>query len=1189
MACKEKTSSALIEIERCSTHFFPSEEYEIEKKAYEKRRKPLTEEQASFLKSLPPNAHVLWVSPFADIEASCPAQKTVLRSDEVGATWAEITTDANFVEKNEISPVDVIVAESQEQAEDFVMFLKNKTGFLIYPGGMKKIAPDRCEKCGAFISGSTRECKNPRCAARNNYREGEYVLTKSGHVFCFSGKHGLRAIENPSSEQRRKAECDSLVRVILTSKEKRKISQQLLEIKSEQISDPSLKKKYKEILKVRFPLDEAIEKLDQIADLTERARIAAGISMSETGQIDTGRVAHLLRCEPADAALALLSVQENPEKNDIEIIWPEIFSGIHPSDSWLPKEVVKAFAQTKWNITTDRLTFDEEVERWFYDGEMNEENRRMLSILNGDNISPEISRAFVHFFQKNDDWRTLIEQAYMDNFFSFPAENITKTDIFLPYLGGDMPELYPHQRRVIWRLLSQNNLLLSHMVGAGKTFSMIGASLMLLQTGKIRKPMHVVQNNMVEQYARDFQRMFPASCLLVLSASDFSPSKIQQTMEQISTGAWDAVILSHENFEKIPVSSATEASAQKQWYEKVKRAYEKHPSDEWAKKEMQKSLESLQAALSYHARQNETPFLWENLGVDCVFVDESDRYKNLDPDEQDTAQGKERINESRRAKDMYYRLKQMREMRPESVIVFASGTPASNSMLSETYNVLKYMQSSMSYKDFMSRYARTELVMEPTTTGEYRYVRRVTGLKNAPSFRALIRRYADIEMDPVRLGLRLPRLKNSRRTIISIQPSEKEKQLITKSLSEKKSGLEQFSALRNASIDVRLLDPSYPDFPDSKVNTTVKMLVDYRRTSPDKTQLVFCDVGISGGNTFDLYKDIRQKLLQSGAFSPQEIAFMQDYKTKEEKIHLYDAFNRGEIKVLIASTQTAGAGANIQKKLGRLYHLSTPLRPRDIMQREGRILRAGNENDEVEIIQPVSTGTIDEYIWNLLERKRNAFEQIYGQNTDNQNELDDIDSIESDFRSIQAAASRNAESMHLWQRASEELKEKRKNYLRLWREAAKLKESLSHIRNQKVWYGTLLLAFGKEQLSALKDEDLLRAWYACKQTGHATLLSSFAGTSSLRKNGSSIDLIFEPRTDSLKALLASGGKIVSKVRRPSDIKKIFSSPEFERCDEEKKESLFSLLKQAEIEFSEAYERVRKIESEVMRNRTEGSF
>ena len=565
---------------------------------------------------------------------------------------------------------------------------------------------------------------------------------------------------------------------------------------------------------------------------------------------------------------------------------------------------------------------------------------------------------------------------------------------------GMNPEikLRPHQKNAIAHVLYGGNTLLAHEVGAGKTFEMAAAAMESKRLGLCQKSMFVVPNHLTQQWANEFLRLYPSAKLLVTTKKDFEASKRKKFCARIAAGDYDAVIIGHSQFEKIPISPERQQRLLQEQINDITEALEelkRNRGENFTIKQMEKTRKSLQARLNklLETDRKDDVITFEQLGVDRLFVDESQAYKNLFLYTKMRNVAGLSTSESQRSSDMFMKCRYLDEITGGRGVVFASGTPVSNSM-TELYTVMRYLQYDTLQQKGLTHFdcwastfgeSTTAIELAPEGTG-YRARTRFAKFYNLPELMNLFKEVADIKTSD-QLNLPVPEAKFE--TVV-VQPSEIQKQMVA-SLSERAAAVHngqvdpsQDNMLkitadgRKIGLDQRLINPLLPDDPNSKLNACVNNV--YRIWEEGKaqrlTQLLFCDMSTpKGDGTFNVYEDIKAKLIAKGV-PAEEIAFIHDADNEIKKKELFAKVRTGQVRVLLGSTQKMGAGTNCQDLLVAVHHLDVGWRPSDMTQRNGRIIRQGNRNKRVQIYQYVTEGTFDAYLYQTLENKQKFISQI---------------------------------------------------------------------------------------------------------------------------------------------------------------------------------------------------------------------
>ena len=594
--------------------------------------------------------------------------------------------------------------------------------------------------------------------------------------------------------------------------------------------------------------------------------------------------------------------------------------------------------------------------------------------------------------------------------------------------SGMNPEisLRPHQRNAVARMLYGGNSLLAHCVGAGKTFEIVAAAMESKRLGLAKKSLVVVPNHLTEQWGADFLRLYPGANVLVATKKDFEPANRKKFCSRIATGDYDAVVIGHSQFEKIPLSPERQKAILQEQIDQVidgiQEAKEQN-GERYTIKQLEKSrknLEARMAKLNDQSRKDDV-ITFEELGVDKLFVDEAHGFKNLFLATKMRNVAGIGQSEAQKSSDMFAKCRYLDEITGGRGVVFATGTPVSNSMV-ELYTMMRYLQydllKSSGLEHFDSWAANfgettTSLELAPEGTG-FRSKTRFAKFFNLPELMAMWREAADIQTADM---LRLPVPEAEKITEVTT-PSDFQRDLVA-DLGERAEAvrnreveprednmLKITSDGRKLALDQRLSDPTLPDDPESKVNTCVRNVLQvWRDTEKIKgTQLVFCDLSTpKGDGSFNVYDDMKQKLMAQGV-PPEEIAFIHDAKTEVQKAELFAKVRKGQVRVLLGSTAKMGAGTNVQTRLAALHHLDCPWRPADIEQREGRILRQGNINKTVKIYKYVTENTFDAYNWSILENKQKFIGQLMSGKNPSRS-CEDVDEAALSYAEVKALAS----------------------------------------------------------------------------------------------------------------------------------------------------------------------------------------
>jgi N12 class adenine-specific DNA methylase len=592
-------------------------------------------------------------------------------------------------------------------------------------------------------------------------------------------------------------------------------------------------------------------------------------------------------------------------------------------------------------------------------------------------------------------------------------------------------DLASHQKNAVWRILQGGSPLLAHVVGAGKTWTMTAAAMELRRLDLAKKPMFVVPNHLVDQWGAEFLKLYPQARLFVAGKDHFETGNRQQAMARIATGNYDAVIVSHRSFEFLPVSDAYfNRFVEKQVAEldaEIGLAKDSKDDNRRIVKEVEKAKKRLMVRLKKRADRDskDRTLTFEELGVDQLFVDEADLYKNLGYVTKMNRIAGLPNSDSNRAFDMFLKIRYLQERSEGRGVVFATGTPISNT-LAEMYTMLRYLAPEMlaerkveHFDSWAANFAEavTSLELAPDGSG-YRMHTRFAKFINLPELLSVFRTVADVQTADM-LNLPRPELENGRPAIASA-PASPELKAFIRTLTERAERLRKervdpavdnmlkiTGEGRKAALDMRLIDPDAKPEQETKIDLAVSRIVRIWSVTQSErsTQLVFSDLSTPDPERFNVYHDVHSKLLRAG-IPAGEIAFIHDADTDTAKKVLFDAVNAGRVRVLVGSTEKMGAGTNVQRRLVALHHLDAPWRPRDIEQREGRILRQGNANKVVQIFRYVTEGSFDAYMWQTLETKARFIQQVMRGETAVR-AAEDLESGALTYAEIKAIASGN--------------------------------------------------------------------------------------------------------------------------------------------------------------------------------------
>ena len=638
-----------------------------------------------------------------------------------------------------------------------------------------------------------------------------------------------------------------------------------------------------------------------------------------------------------------------------------------------------------------------------------------------------IKDAFAEWIWKDPDRREAICKTYNILFNSNRPREYDGSHISFSGMNPEIT-LRKHQVNAIAHILYGGNTLLAHVVGAGKTFEMVAAAMESKRLGLCQKSLFVVPNHLTEQWATEFLQLYPAANILVATRKDFETKNRKKFCGRIATGDYDAVIIGHSQFEKIPMSVERQRAILEQQIDEIMMGIseaKREKAENFTIKQMEKTKKGLQAKidkLNDQSRKDDV-VTFEELGVDRIFIDESHYFKNLFLYTKMRNVGGIAQTEAQKSSDLFMKCRYLDEITGGRGIVFATGTPISNSMV-ELYTIQRYLQMSaleeqglQHFDAWAANYGETVTAIElsPEGTG-YRAKTRFAKFYNLPELMSVFKNVADIQTADM---LKLP-VPEAHYHNIALKPSEYQKEIVA-SLAERAekvrnrqvdSSVDNMLLITNdgrkLALDQRLVNPMLPSDPNSKAAKCAENVFEiWRRTADQRsTQMIFCDLSTpKDDGTFSVYDDIRAKLLELGV-PENEIAFIHNAKSEVQKKDLFGKVRSGQVRILLGSTQRMGAGTNCQQKLIALHHLDCPWRPSDLQQREGRIIRQGNENPEVDIYSYVTEGTFDAYLYQLVESKQKFISQIMTSKSPVRS-AEDVDEQALSYAEIKALASGN--------------------------------------------------------------------------------------------------------------------------------------------------------------------------------------
>ena len=744
--------------------------------------------------------------------------------------------------------------------------------------------------------------------------------------------------------------------------------------------------------------------------------------------------------------------------------------------TWLPPKIVEQFMfelfstsnRSRWNIHVhySKYTGEWNIEGKSYDkGNIKAQNTYGTERISGYKIVEEtLNLRDVRIFDYETDHhgnrvpilnkketaiaqgkQQLIKQAFQDWIWKDPARRERLTRLYNDKFNSTRPREYdgshlnfvginpeitlrPHQVNAIAHILYGGNTLLAHVVGAGKTFEMVAAAQESKRLGLCQKSLFVVPNHLTEQWASEYLQLYPSANILVATRKDFETKNRKRFCGRIATGDYDAIIIGHSQFEKIPVSAERQRYLLEQQRREVLDGIAElkaNHGERFSIKQMERTKKSIDAKLEKLNDQSrkDDVVTFEELGIDRIFIDEAHYYKNLAAFSKMRNVGGISQTEAQKSSDLYMKCRYLDELTGGRGVIFATGTPISNTMV-EMYTMQKYLQYQaleehglLNFDAWASTFGETVTAIElaPEGTG-YRAKTRFSRFYNLPELMSMFKEVADIQTADM---LKLPVPKAEYHNIV-LKPSEQQKEMVA-ALGERAEKVrnrmvdstEDNMLLitndgRKLALDQRLLNPLLPDSDTGKVNACAdNIFAIWQRTSARwSTQMAFCDLSTPKGNgDFNIYDDLRDKLIARG-IPAEEIAYIHTANTEAQKKELFGKVRSGQVRVLIGSTQKMGAGTNVQKKLAALHHLDCPWRPSDLQQREGRIIRQGNENDEVDIYTYVTENTFDSYLYQLVEGKQKFIGQIMTSKSPVRS-AEDIDETALSYAEIKALCTGN--------------------------------------------------------------------------------------------------------------------------------------------------------------------------------------
>ena len=638
-----------------------------------------------------------------------------------------------------------------------------------------------------------------------------------------------------------------------------------------------------------------------------------------------------------------------------------------------------------------------------------------------------IKQAFADWIWSDPERREQLTKLYNEKFNSIRPREYDGSHLNFVGINPEIT-LRPHQVNAIAHILYGGNTLLAHVVGAGKTFEMVAAAQESKRLGLCQKSLFVVPNHLTEQWASEYLQLYPSANILVATKKDFETKNRKKFCGRIATGDYDAVIIGHSQFEKIPMSLERQRAILQQQLDEVLDGIselKKNRGDNFSIKQLERTKKTVKQKLDKLNDQSrkDDVVTFEELGVDRIFIDEAHYYKNLAAFTKMRNVGNISQTEAMKSSDLYMKCRYLDELTGGRGVVFATGTPISNSMV-EMYTMQKYLQYGalrrndlLHFDAWASTFGETVTAIElsPEGTG-YRAKTRFAKFYNLPELMAMFKETADIQTADM---LKLPVPEAHYHSVV-LKPSETQKEMVA-SLSERAervrnkmvdSSVDNMLLITNdgrkLALDQRLMNDMLPDSETSKVGACAENVFDIWQRTADRssTQMVFCDLSTPHGDgKFNVYDDLRNKLIAKG-IPAEEIAYIHTANSEAQKKELFGKVRSGQVRVLIGSTQKMGAGTNVQTKLVALHHLDCPWRPSDLQQREGRIIRQGNENKEVDIYTYVTENTFDSYLYQLVESKQKFIGQIMTSKSPVRS-AEDIDETALSYAEIKALCAGN--------------------------------------------------------------------------------------------------------------------------------------------------------------------------------------
>ncbi|MCZ2341333.1 MAG: DEAD/DEAH box helicase family protein [Bacteroidales bacterium] len=642
-----------------------------------------------------------------------------------------------------------------------------------------------------------------------------------------------------------------------------------------------------------------------------------------------------------------------------------------------------------------------------------------------------IKERFRQWVFADPDRTERLVRIYNDNFNNLRPRQFDGSHLDFPGMNQAL-SLRQHQKDAVWRGMSSGNTLFAHVVGAGKTFTMAATGMKMKQAGLIHKPMYVVPNHLLEQFAREFMQLYPNAKLLVASKDDLTKERRKMLTAKIASGEWDGIVVTHSSFERIGMSREYQEQFLREQIAEYDQLLIEHAAERGSNRNLIKTIEKQKAARAERLKnllaedKKDDGLVFDELGVDHIFIDEAHYFKNLEtPTKMDRVAGIQ-TGGSERAFDVFMKARYLDEQHPGHGVTFATGTPISNTMV-EMYTMQRFLDPrglrSRGIEHFDAWAATFGEVVETMEIspdgGGLRQRSRFAKFTNLPELQQMFRAFSDVQTAEM-LNLPRPKLKGGKPIVVACPMSDEQQEL-------QQELVERYERIRSEKIDpridnalaittdgrklatdARIISASAPDFPESKINRLVENVVEiWKESAPTRgTQMIFADMGVNPTAWgYSPYDEIIQKLIASGIPADQ-IATIGEAESDAKKQALFEKVRQGSVRVIIGSTAKMGTGTNVQKRLIALHHLDAPWKPAEVEQRDGRILRQGNENPEVSIYRYVTEGSFDAFMWQTLETKARFISQVItGNNAARRAE--DIGSQELSYAEVKAIASGN--------------------------------------------------------------------------------------------------------------------------------------------------------------------------------------